>query len=170
MYTVRMANGSASANTEQPVEREGRQLELEVGNGTGGFTQFARSGPLTRQTVVRDDRVVSKAASAGALLEQRVREAAAEKLRDWDELVQGGTAAEAPWTDADAWGAMPAVDSKFVVELSPIFEEVLGCELNVKLIRPGGYASVDDMVADLIPKAVEDAARRPRARRRRRRG
>ena len=167
MYAVRMANGSASANAEQRAELERHRLALDVGNDTG-FVRFgAGGGPVAQQAVARDDGVVSKVASDEALLERRVREEASEKLRDWDELVQEGTAADAPWADADAWGAMPAVDSKFVVELSPIFEEVLGCDLNVKLIRPGGYTSVDDLVADLIPKAVKDAARRRNKKRRR---
>lgn len=158
MYTVRMTNGSASANAEPRPRLEKRRLALEVGKDTG-FVRFG-AGAVARSTAGRAASAVPRVASVEALLERRVRAAASEKLQDWDALVEEGTAAEAPWADADAWGTMPAVDSKFAVELSPIFKEVLGCDLNVKLIRSGGYADVDDLVADLIPKAVKDAARR----------
>lgn len=100
-------------------------------------------------------------------LERRVREALAAKLRDWDELVREGGTGDVGPEDADAWGSMPVIDSKVVVELIPIFEEVLDCKFSLKLIRAGGYDSEDDLVAELIPAALKDTSRRrsPRTKR-----
>ncbi len=94
-----------------------------------------------------------------AELERRVREALAEKLRDWDELVRDGVTGEVDHEHADAWGSMPVIDSKVVVELVPVFEDVLGCDFDLKLIRAGGYNSEDELVAELIPAVLEAAAR-----------
>lgn len=95
-----------------------------------------------------------------AELERRVRAALEAKLRDWDELVREGRTSDVDPEDADAWGSMPAIDSKVVVELIPVFEDVLDCTFSLKLIRAGGYDSEEDLVAELIPAALEDAARR----------
>src|SRR5882724_5660005 len=48
--------------------------------------------------------------------------------------------------------ARPAIDSKRVLDATCVTEEVLGISLPAKLIRPGGYASCEEMVNDLIPK------------------
>ncbi|OMI16986.1 hypothetical protein [Leptospira weilii] len=56
--------------------------------------------------------------------------------------------------DDSVWDSMPTYDSKTVARSSPVFEKHLGEPLDVSLIRPGGYDSFDEMVDDLIPKAV----------------
>jgi hypothetical protein len=80
----------------------------------------------------------------------------AEECTEWDAAVTG---ADRPSLQggADLWDGMPTVDSKAVARTSPIFERHLGVPLNVKLIRPGGYASIDDVITDLVPK-MEAAA------------
>lgn len=55
---------------------------------------------------------------------------------------------------SDLWDQMPVVDSKSVARSSPIFEEHLGVKLDVKLIRPGGYSTIDEMIQDVVPKMV----------------
>ena len=52
---------------------------------------------------------------------------------------------------SDLWDSMPTVDSKTVARTSPIFRQHLGRPLDVKLIRPGGYQSIDDMINHLVP-------------------
>lgn len=44
----------------------------------------------------------------------------------------------------------PTVDSKSVIKLSPIIEETTGRKIKPEWIRPGGYDSVEEAVADLI--------------------
>src|SRR4029078_8810899 len=50
---------------------------------------------------------------------------------------------------------MPAIDSKRTVSLLVELEPMLGCKLPSSLIKQGGYASVDDMIAKLFPKMRE---------------
>jgi hypothetical protein len=51
---------------------------------------------------------------------------------------------------------MPAIDSKRTVSLLVELEPVLGgCKLPSSLIKRGGYASVDDLIAKLFPKIRE---------------
>ena len=76
---------------------------------------------------------------------------------DWDEAVMGQDPASLPG-GADLWDGMPKVDSKAVARTSPIFEKHFGVPLDVKLIRHGGYTSIDDVIADLVPK-MEGAAK-----------
>jgi hypothetical protein len=47
---------------------------------------------------------------------------------------------------------MPTIDSKRVVALLTELEPVLERRLPAALIRKGGYASADDLKADLVPK------------------
>ncbi len=75
---------------------------------------------------------------------------------DWDAAVTGTDLASLPG-GADLWDDMPTVDSKAIARASPIFERHLGVPLDVKLIRHGGYASIEDAIADLVPK-MEAAA------------
>ena|SRR5438093_374320 len=77
-----------------------------------------------------------------------------EACLDWDEAVnaEAGKSGE-----VDLWDDMPVVDSKTVARTSPIFEKYLGIPLDVKLIRRGGYSSIDDVLADLLPKMEEHA-------------
>jgi len=76
-----------------------------------------------------------------------------EECADWDALVEGEDIEELPG-GADLWDCMPDVDSKAVARTSPIFERSLGIPLDVKLIRRGGYKSIDEFVADLVPKML----------------
>lgn len=73
---------------------------------------------------------------------------------DWDTIVQGSSPAALPGGE-DLWNSMPVVDSKAVARTAPIFERHLGIPLDVKLIRRGGYKSIDEMVGDLVPKMLE---------------
>jgi hypothetical protein len=81
---------------------------------------------------------------------------------DWDAAV---TAADpsALLGGADLWDDMPVVDSKTVARTSPIFERHIGIRLDVKLIRPGGYLSIEDAIADLVPKMIAVASHSPGA-------
>jgi hypothetical protein len=76
---------------------------------------------------------------------------------DWDAAVTGAQPRSLPGGD-DLWDDMPKVDSKAVARSSPIFLRHLGIPLDVKLIRPGGYPSIDDAIADLVPKMAAVAA------------
>ena len=72
----------------------------------------------------------------------------------WDVLVEGSSA-DVLSGGKDLWDCMPVVDSKAVARTSPIFERHLGIPLDVKLIRRGGYKSIDEMVGDLVPKMLD---------------
>ena len=80
---------------------------------------------------------------------------------DWDVAVSCADPGDLPGS-SDLWDDMPQVDSKAIARTSPIFEQHLGLPLDVSLIRPGGYTSIDDAIADLVPKmeAAANAARR----------
>jgi hypothetical protein len=75
---------------------------------------------------------------------------------DWDAAVTATDPSALPG-GADLWDDMPAVDSKTVARTSPIFERHLGIPLDVKLIRPGGYSSIEDATTDLVPKMIAAA-------------
>src|SRR3954454_453007 len=64
---------------------------------------------------------------------------------DWDQLV-AGPLADALDADIDLWDDMPAIDSKAVARSSPLFKKFLGIELDVALIRAGGYKNIDDCI------------------------
>src|SRR5438876_495820 len=83
----------------------------------------------------------------------------AQEGQDWDAAVMGTNSRSLPGGD-DLWDDMPKVDSKAVARSSPIFVRHLGVPLDVKLIRPGGYASIDDAIADLVPKMAAVAAKK----------
>ena|SRR5437879_5750762 len=78
---------------------------------------------------------------------------------DWDTAVTGADPHSLPG-GVDLWDDMPKVDSKVIARSSPIFMRHLGTPLDVKLIRPGGYPSIDDAIADLVPKMVARAAQK----------
>lgn len=67
---------------------------------------------------------------------------------DWDAEVTGSS----PKLSGELWERMPEIDSKVVARSSGIFEKHFGIPLDVRLIRRGGYSSVEDMVEDLVPK------------------
>ena len=66
---------------------------------------------------------------------------------DWDDQVSGD---DAP--GADLWGSMPVVDSKTVARMAPIFEKHEGRAFDVRRIRAGGYAGIDDLIRNLVYK------------------
>jgi hypothetical protein len=77
------------------------------------------------------------------------------QLRDalkkwWEDEAQCFDAAIAG--TAAVWRGMPEIDSKAVVKASPVMRRFIGGDLDPKMIRKGGYASFDDLAADLLPK------------------
>lgn len=76
---------------------------------------------------------------------------------DWDALVTGAVPATDP--TIDLWDDMPVVDSKAVARASPLFEQHLGLPLDVKLIRAGGYKSIDEMI-DYLVLLMDEAAQK----------
>jgi hypothetical protein len=78
------------------------------------------------------------------------------EIRSWVESeTVSFDAAVTPSVSSDVWSGMPAIDSKAVVRASPIVERLLGIPLDPRMIRRGGYTSIDDLVADLLPKLRE---------------
>jgi hypothetical protein len=53
---------------------------------------------------------------------------------------------------ASVFDGLPVIDSKTVVRASPIFKPIIGCELDVRWIRRGGYSSFDELADDLMAK------------------
>lgn len=80
-----------------------------------------------------------------------------EESEDWDALVTGAVADVAG--ELDVWNDMPTVDSKAVARTSPIFKKYLGMPLDSKLIRAGGYKSLEGMIDHLVP-LMEEAAKK----------
>ena|SRR6266566_41071 len=80
------------------------------------------------------------------------------EFTDWDQLVTGPI--DDP-SDAgiDLWDDMPAIDSKAVARSSPLFKKFLGVELDVTLIRAGGYKTLDDFIDHLVP-LMDEAAKK----------
>lgn len=69
------------------------------------------------------------------------------------ESIDGSIAAAAPsGSGGSIMGTCPAIDSKRVVDATVITKKVLDIELPPEIIKPGGYASCDEMMADLVPK------------------
>lgn len=87
----------------------------------------------------------------------------AQALEDWherecksfDEAVQETDDASDAWS---IWDDMPTIDSKRAVGALVEFEGVLGEKLPISMIRPGGYASIDDLRDDLMAKMRERCA------------
>ena len=81
---------------------------------------------------------------------------------DWDAQVEGNSVEPSQSTDddSDLWESMPTVDSKTVARASPIFERHLGRPLSINLIRPGGYAGIDDMIRHLVPAMMDESQAR----------
>lgn len=76
-----------------------------------------------------------------------------EEQSSWEVAVDEGLDPE-----EELWDDMPDLDSKMVARTSGLFEEHLGVPLQVELIRPGGYETIDDMIDHLVPAMVEVAA------------
>ena len=88
-------------------------------------------------------------------LSQALREWYSHETADWDALVESGSDTGSGVADSNLWDSMPTVDSKAVARTSSIFEEHLGRPLDVKLIRPGGYDSVEKMISHLVPAMMD---------------
>ena len=79
-----------------------------------------------------------------------------QETADWDLQVEAsGNDFIRDANHSDLWDSLPELDSKTVARTSPIFKEHLGRPLDVKLIRPGGYESLDDMINDLVPAMMK---------------
>jgi hypothetical protein len=79
------------------------------------------------------------------------------KLEAWFEeetaSIDGAVSASAPsGTGGSIIAMLPAIDSKRVVDATVITKKVLGIELPPAIIKPGGYNSCAEMVADIVPK------------------
>lgn len=86
---------------------------------------------------------------------EAIRQFWIEESESWDEEV----ASDTPESSAPGiWDSMPEVDSKAVARMSRIFEQHLGIPLDVKLIQPGGYASIDEVINHLVQPMIEKAA------------
>ena len=89
-------------------------------------------------------------------LSSALREWSSQESADWDARVEdNSTEAVCDATDPDLWESMPTIDSKAVARTSPIFEEHLGRPLDIRLIRPGGYDSVENMIRHLVPAMMD---------------
>jgi hypothetical protein len=84
-------------------------------------------------------------------IEQQLREALERWWADEKADLEADPPPEDPSTD-QLWEGMPEIDSKSVVKASPVIRELIGAELDPKLIRKGGYTSFDDLANDLLPK------------------
>jgi hypothetical protein len=79
------------------------------------------------------------------------------ELEAWFEVetasIDGTVSSGAPSGSGGSIIAMrPAIDSKRVVDATVITKQVLGIELPPEIIKPGGYNSCAEMVADIVPK------------------
>lgn len=92
-------------------------------------------------------------------LSNALREWWSREQADWDARIEdNGAEAVSDATDSDLWESMPMIDSKAVARTSPIFEEHMERPLDISLIRPGGYDSVENMIRHLVP-AMMDVSR-----------
>ena len=66
------------------------------------------------------------------------------ETQDWDRQVAGSN-----MTGEDLWGCMPAVDSKTVARMAPVFKKH-GRPFSVRNIRRGGYQSVNEAIQHLV--------------------
>lgn len=95
-------------------------------------------------------------ASAARALARDLRAFWAQESGDWDTQVAQAPKAGLPG-GADLWGSMPQVDSKAVARMAPIFEKHLKIKFDAKLIKAGGYESIDEVIDHLVP-AMQNAA------------
>jgi hypothetical protein len=78
------------------------------------------------------------------------------EVKDWYaeqiELEKGMMPPQAGKSDTNIWNVAPAIDSIRVCSISLTVEKHLGFELPVAFIKQGGYAGIDEMMADLMPQ------------------
>lgn len=69
------------------------------------------------------------------------------------EAIDGTVAAGAPaGTGGSIMGMRPAIDSKRVLDAAAVTKKVLEIDLPPEIIKPGGYDSCAEMIADIVPK------------------
>lgn len=69
------------------------------------------------------------------------------------EAIDGAVAAGAPaGTGGSIMGMRPAIDSKRVLDATAVTKKVLEIDLPPEIIKPGGYNSCAEMIADIVPK------------------
>ena len=74
-------------------------------------------------------------------------------FREETASIDGAVVADAPaGSGGSIIGTGPAIDSKRVVDATIITKQILDIELPPEIIKPGGYDSCDEMLADLVPK------------------
>ena len=78
-------------------------------------------------------------------LAEALRHAWSNELASWEAEVAGGDS-----SSADLWADMPAVDSKTVARMAPIFKQHTGRPLDIRKIRPGGYDSIEEAIQHLV--------------------
>ena len=87
-------------------------------------------------------------------LEALAREWAERECTSFDDAVCRAAGEDAG--EGSIWD-MPAIDSKRCVSLLVELEGLVGddCKIPVSVIQAGGYASVDDLIAKLLPRIRE---------------
>ena len=91
-----------------------------------------------------------------AQLRNALRDWAIHETGGWDLQVEASRSGMvSDRGNSDLWDSMPELDSKAVARSSPIFERYLGRPLDIRLIRPGGYQSIDDMIDHLVPDMMK---------------
>lgn len=78
-------------------------------------------------------------------------------LEEWFEeetaAIDGSIEAGAPsGSGGSIMGMRPAIDSKRVIDATVVTKKLLEIELPPQIIKPGGYDSCEEMIADLVPK------------------
>lgn len=69
------------------------------------------------------------------------------------ESIDGSIEAAAPsGSGGSIMSVRPAIDSKRVVDATVVTKKVLDIDIPPEIIKPGGYASCEEMIADLVPK------------------
>lgn len=79
------------------------------------------------------------------------------ELEAWFEIetesIDGSVESGAPsGTGGSIMSMRPAIDSKRVVDATVVTKQVLGIDLPPQIIKPGGYGSCEEMIADIVPK------------------
>lgn len=69
------------------------------------------------------------------------------------EAIDGSVGGDAPSGGGGSiFGMRPAIDSKRVLDATAITKKILEIDLPPEIIKPGGYDSCADMIADIVPK------------------
>ncbi len=69
------------------------------------------------------------------------------------EAIDAGVESGAPsGSGGSIMGMRPAIDSKRVLDATAVTKKVLEIDLPPEIIKPGGYDSCAEMIADIVPK------------------